>query len=63
MKENLSVVELQNTCIDLKKHVIDMIWKAQSGHPGTRPIPAGKTATASSSPKVTSAPPSMRRWP
>ena len=34
MKENLSVVELQNTCIDLKKHVIDMIWKAQSGHPG-----------------------------
>ena len=34
MKENLSVVELQNTCIDLKKHVIEMIWKAQSGHPG-----------------------------
>ena len=34
MKENLSIVELQNTCVDLKKHVIDMIWKAQSGHPG-----------------------------
>ena len=34
MKENLSVVELKNTCVDLKKHVIDMIWKARSGHPG-----------------------------
>ena len=34
MKENLSIVELQNTCVDLKKHVVDMIWKAQSGHPG-----------------------------
>ena len=34
MKENLTIKELQNKCIDLKKHVIDMIWKAQSGHPG-----------------------------
>ena len=34
MKETLSIQELQNTCVDLKKHVIDMIWKAQSGHPG-----------------------------
>ena len=34
MKTEMSVMELQNTCIDLKKHVIDMIWKAQSGHPG-----------------------------
>lgn len=34
MKENLSIPELQNKCVDLKKHVIDMIYKAQSGHPG-----------------------------
>ena len=34
MKEQLSISELQNKCVDLKKHVIDMIWKAQSGHPG-----------------------------
>ena len=34
MKENLSIAELHNKSIDLKKHVIDMIWKAQSGHPG-----------------------------
>ena len=34
MKEQLSIPELQNKCVDLKKHVIDMIWKAQSGHPG-----------------------------
>ncbi len=34
MKEHLSISELQNTCVDLKKHVVDMIWKAQSGHPG-----------------------------
>ncbi len=33
MKE-LSIVELKNLCVDLKKHVIDMIYKAQSGHPG-----------------------------
>ena len=34
MKEVLTIPELQNKCVDLKKHVIDMIWKAQSGHPG-----------------------------
>ena len=34
MKEQMSVSQLKNTCIDLKKHVIDMIYKAQSGHPG-----------------------------
>ena len=34
MKENLSIAELHNKSIDLKKHVIHMIWKAQSGHPG-----------------------------
>ena len=34
MKENLTVAELKNKCVDLKKNVISMIWKAQSGHPG-----------------------------
>ena len=34
MKENLTVAQLQNKCVDLKKHVISMIYKAQSGHPG-----------------------------
>ena len=34
MKETLSIQELQNTCVDLKKNVISMIYKAQSGHPG-----------------------------
>ena len=34
MMEHLSIPELQNKCVDLKKHVIDMIYKAQSGHPG-----------------------------
>ncbi|MBO5556166.1 MAG: transketolase [Oscillospiraceae bacterium] len=34
MKEHLSIPELQNKCVDLKKHVINMIYKAQSGHPG-----------------------------
>ena len=34
MKETYTIPELQNKCIDLKKHVVDMIWKAQSGHPG-----------------------------
>ena len=34
MREQLSVKELKNKCIDLKKHVVDMIYKAQSGHPG-----------------------------
>ncbi len=34
MKETTSITQLQNTCIDLKKNVISMIHKAQSGHPG-----------------------------
>ena len=34
MKEQLTVAELKNKCVDLKKNVIDMIYKAQSGHPG-----------------------------
>ncbi len=34
MKENLTITELKNKCIDLKKNVISMIYKAQSGHPG-----------------------------
>ena len=34
MNEKLSIAQLKNTCVDLKKHVIDMIYKAQSGHPG-----------------------------
>ena len=34
MKQTLSIPELQNTCVDLKKYVIDMIYKAKSGHPG-----------------------------
>ncbi len=34
MNENITVKQLENTCVDLKKNVIDMIYKAQSGHPG-----------------------------
>lgn len=34
MREQLSIKELQNKCVDLKKNVVDMIYKAQSGHPG-----------------------------
>ena len=34
MKETVSVAQLQNTCIDLKKHILSMIYTAQSGHPG-----------------------------
>ena len=34
MKETVSIAQLKNTCVDLKKNVISMIYKAQSGHPG-----------------------------
>lgn len=34
MKDNLNIVQLQNKCIDVKKNIISMIYKAQSGHPG-----------------------------
>ena len=34
MRETLTVNELKNKCVDLKKNVIHMIYKAQSGHPG-----------------------------
>ena len=34
MNEQLTIQQLQNTCVDLKKNIITMIYKAQSGHPG-----------------------------
>lgn len=34
MKDQVSVTQLKNTCVDLKKNVISMIHQAQSGHPG-----------------------------
>ena len=34
MRYDLNITQLQNKCIDLKKNVISMIYKAQSGHPG-----------------------------
>ena len=34
MRDDLNIEQLQNKCIDLKKNVISMIYKAQSGHPG-----------------------------
>ena len=34
MNSNPTIAQLQNTCIDLKKNVISMIYKAKSGHPG-----------------------------
>ena len=34
MKENLNIPELKNKCVDLRKNIVSMIWKAQSGHPG-----------------------------
>lgn len=34
MKETLTVAQLHNKCIDLKKKAVTMIYKAQSGHPG-----------------------------
>ena len=32
--QNISVAELKDTARELRRHIIDMIWKAQSGHPG-----------------------------
>lgn len=32
--KDVSIKELKNTATDLRMKVIDMIWKAQSGHPG-----------------------------
>lgn len=34
MSQDISIQELQNICIDLKKHVIEMTYHAKSGHPG-----------------------------
>ena len=34
MKDSLTIPELKNKCVDLRKNIIDMIYKAQSGHPG-----------------------------
>ena len=32
--QNTPVSELKDTARELRRHIIDMIWKAQSGHPG-----------------------------
>ncbi len=32
--KDVSIKELKNTATDLRMKVVDMIWKAQSGHPG-----------------------------
>ena len=32
--QNTSVAELKDTARELRRHIIDMIWKAQSDHPG-----------------------------
>ena len=34
MNTDLTLAQLQNTCVDLKKNVISMIHTARSGHPG-----------------------------
>ena len=34
MSEEKTIQELQNICVDLKKHVVEMTYHAQSGHPG-----------------------------
>lgn len=34
MEQPLSLVQLQNTCVDLRKEIVTMIYQAQSGHPG-----------------------------
>ena len=34
MKEQLSLQQMKNTCVELRKNIITMIYKAQSGHPG-----------------------------
>ena len=34
MNTDLTLAQLQNTCVDLKKNVISMIHTAKSGHPG-----------------------------
>ena len=34
MKENMTIPQLKKTCIELKKHILTMIYKAKSGHPG-----------------------------
>ena len=34
MEEGLQLVQLKNTCTDLRKEIIKMIYQAQSGHPG-----------------------------
>ncbi|MBP3729206.1 MAG: transketolase, partial [Lachnospiraceae bacterium] len=34
MREQLSIQDLQNKCVDIRKKVVDMIYKAGSGHPG-----------------------------
>ena len=34
--KDISIQELKNTAVQMRMKVIDMIYKAQSGHPGAR---------------------------
>ncbi len=34
MEQPLSLAQLQNMCVDLRKEIVTMIYQAQSGHPG-----------------------------
>ncbi len=34
MKEQLTIQQMKNICVDLRKNILTMIYKAQSGHPG-----------------------------
>lgn len=34
MKEQLTIQQMKNICMDLRKNILTMIYKAQSGHPG-----------------------------
>ena len=35
--KDISIQELKNTAVQMRMKVIDMIYKAQSGHPGGSP--------------------------
>lgn len=34
MKEQVTIQQMKNICVDLRKNILTMIYKAQSGHPG-----------------------------
>ena len=34
MKEQLTLQQMKNTCVELRRNILTMIYKAQSGHPG-----------------------------